>query len=317
MSVQYLRIPDLKKRTWLITGGNSGLGYQCARFLSQQHPDDVIVITSRDGRRGQAAAANLRKSGAQIEVLPLDLANLANVRAFPATFRQKRLPPLAGIVCNAGGQSVGAPERTVDGYEVTFQSNHLGHYLLTRLMLHDVQTEGRIVFVSSNTHDPLTKTGMPEPRFQNPTAIANDLEPGADAGRRRYTTSKLCNIYNAYELAERLAASADERLRSIRVNAFDPGMMPGTGLARNHPAPLRFVWRYVLPVLTLFQRNVNRPSTSGRRLSRLADGNMGDATGKYISEGRETRSSALSYDKNNALRLWNASADMVGLPQEL
>jgi NAD(P)-dependent dehydrogenase (short-subunit alcohol dehydrogenase family) len=306
-----------KKQTWLITGGNSGLGYQCARFLSERRPDDVIVITSRDVCRGEAAAANLRKGGAHIEVLPLDLANLASVRAIPAAFRQKKLPPLASIVCNAGGQSVGAPELTADGFEVTFQSNHLGHYLLTRLMLDDLQADGHIVFVSSNTHDPLAKTGMPEPCFQSTAQMARDLEPGMKQGQRRYTTFKICNIYNAYELSSRLRNSGDDRLRSIRVNAFDPGMMPGTGLARTYPAALGFVWRYVMPVLTVFQRNVNRPSVSGKRLARLVDGSMGDATGKYFSEGRDTRSSALSYDGNNALELWNTSADMVGLLREL
>lgn len=62
--------------------------------------------------------------------------------------------------------------------------------------------------------------------------------------------------------------------QSIRVNALDPGMMPGTGLARTNSAPLRFVWNYILPALTLFQ-NVNRPVTSGRRLAALASGQMG------------------------------------------
>jgi NAD(P)-dependent dehydrogenase (short-subunit alcohol dehydrogenase family) len=306
-----------KKQTWLITGGNSGLGYQCARFLCERHPDDVIVITSRDVGRGETAAAKLRKGGAHIEMLPLDLANLASVRAFPAAFRQKNLPPLAGIVCNAGGQSVGIPELTADGFEVTFQSNYLGHYLLTRLMLDDLQVNGHIVFVSSNTHDPLAKTGMPEPYFRSTAQMARDLEPGRKQGQRRYTTSKLCNIYNAYELSSRLETSGDDRLRSIRVNAFDLGMMPGTGLARSYPAPLRFVWSYVLPVLTVFQRNANQPSVSGERLARLVDGSMGDATGRYFSEGRVTRSSAQSYDRNNSLELWDTSADIVGHSREL
>jgi NAD(P)-dependent dehydrogenase (short-subunit alcohol dehydrogenase family) len=261
--------------------------------------------------------ASVSKGGAHVEVLPLDLANLANVRAFPAAFRQKTLPPLAGIVCNAGGQSVGTPELTADGFEVTFQSNYLGHYLLTRLMLDDLQANGHIVFVSSNTHDPLAKTGMPEPYFRSTAQMARDLEPGRKQGQRRYTTSKLCNIYNAYELSSRLGISGDDRLRSIRVNAFDPGMMPGTGLARSYPTALRFVWRYALPVLTVFQRNVNQPSVSGERLARLVDGSMEDATGKYISEGRDTRSSAQPYDRNNSLVLWDASADMVGLSRDL
>jgi NAD(P)-dependent dehydrogenase (short-subunit alcohol dehydrogenase family) len=304
------------KRTWIVTGGNTGLGLECARNLARD-PDNLVVIACRDPEKGEQAATTLRESGGAVQVLALDLSKLSSVRGFVEQFRGANLPPLAGIVCNAGVQSVEVPTRTAEGYETTFAVNHLGHYLLTRLLLPDLKAGGSIVFVSSNTHDPKAKTGMPEPRYQNAKALAADFEVDADAGRRRYTTSKLCNIYNTYELARRLGESPDPRLRSLRVNAFDPGMMPGTGLARTYPAPLRFIWNYILPLATLFQRNVNRVSTSGARLARLASGGMGNATGKYYSDGRETRSSALSYNADNARELWNSSADITGLPHDL
>jgi NAD(P)-dependent dehydrogenase (short-subunit alcohol dehydrogenase family) len=193
----------------------------------------------------------------------------------------------------------------------------LAHYLLTRLLLPDLQAEGHIVFVSSGTHDPNEKSGLPEPRYVSAKAVAADFEAGATAGRRRYTTSKLGNVYCTYEYARRLAGASDPRLRSIRVNAFDPGLMPGTGLARTYPAPLRLIWNYVLPVLTLFWRNVHRPSTSGKRLAALATGGMGPSTGKYYSDGRDVRSSTLSYDTTRARDLWDTSADMTGLPRDL
>ena len=158
---------------------------------------------------------------------------------------------------------------------------------------------------------------MPAPRYETAEALAHDLEPSAEAGKRRYTTSKLCNIYTTFELAGHLAASPDARLQSIRVNAFDPSMMPGTGLAQTYPPVLRFAWHYVLPTLTLFQRNVNTPSKSGKRLAQLAAGSEGSATGKYFSDGRETPSSELSLDKARALDLWNSSADMTRLPRDL
>jgi NAD(P)-dependent dehydrogenase (short-subunit alcohol dehydrogenase family) len=305
-----------QKNTWIVTGGNTGLGYECTRNLARD-PDNLVVIACRDPKKGEQAATTLRQSGGAVQVLALDLSNLSSVRAFVDEFRGANLPPLAGIICNAGVQSVEVPTRTAEGYETTFAVNHLGHYLLTRLLLADLKADGSIVFVSSDTHDPKEKTGLPAPRYQSAKAVATDFEVGADAGRRRYTTSKLCNIYNTYELARRLAESSDPRLRSIRVNAFDPGMMPGTGLARTYPAPLRFVWNYILPLATFFRRNVNRPSTSGARLAKLASGEMGNATGKYYSAGRETRSSALSYNADNARELWNASADMTGLSHDL
>jgi NAD(P)-dependent dehydrogenase (short-subunit alcohol dehydrogenase family) len=303
-------------RTWIVTGGNAGLGFQCCRFLAQQ-PGSLIVIACRDARKGEAAAQGLRREGGAAEVLPLDLNALGAVRAFVEAFRRADLPPLAGIICNAGIQIITAPTQTADGFETTFGVNHLAHYLLVRLLLDDLDAGGNIVFVSSNTHDPEQKTGLPEPRFDGAWAVAHDLESGADAGRRRYTTSKLCNIYGTYELARQLDQSGDPRLQSIHVNAFDPGMMPGTGLARTYPAPLRFVWNYVLPALTLFQKNVNRPSTSGRRLAALASGQMGELKGKYVSMGEVFPSSPLSHDASKAWDLWKVSAEMTGLPGRL
>ena len=302
--------------TFIVTGGNTGLGFQCASALDADH-GRVVVIACRDVKAAEPAAQKLRRGGGRVEVLPLDLSKQSSVHAFVDEFRARKLPPLTGVVCNAGGQNVGAPTRTAEGFETTFGVNHLGHYLLARLLLPDLAPGGRITFVASNTHDPEQKTGMPAPRYEGAEAAAHDFEPGAEAGKRRYTTSKLCNILTVYELAQRLAASPDPRLQSIRVNAFDPGMMPGTGLAQSYPPLLRFAWRYVLPALTLVQRNVNTPAKSGRRLARLAAGSETGVTGKYFSDGRETQSSELSLNKTIAADLWNGSADMTHLPHDL
>jgi hypothetical protein len=126
----------------------------------------------------------------------------------------------------------------------------------------------------------------------------------------------LCNIYCTYEFAKRLASTSDARLQSICVSAFDPGMMPGTGLGRSYPALLRLVWNYIHPVLAFFQRNVHRPAQSGRRLATLVF-DASKTTGRYYSDGREARSSALSYNEENAAELWDASADLVGLPRSI
>jgi NAD(P)-dependent dehydrogenase (short-subunit alcohol dehydrogenase family) len=204
-----------------------------------------------------------------------------------------------------------------EGYERTFGVNHLGHYLLTRLLLPELSNEGRVTFVSSGTHDPEQKTGMPAPHHTTAKALAHDFEPGMQAGQRRYTASKLCNIYCTYEYARRSAGSPGPRLQSLRVNAFDPGLMPAAGLARTYSPALRFVYRYILPVLSLFVSNIHSPATSGPRLVLLASGGEGPTTGKYFPDGREIRSSVESYDTRNALDLWNTSAEMTGLPSEL
>jgi NAD(P)-dependent dehydrogenase (short-subunit alcohol dehydrogenase family) len=303
-------------KTLIVTGGNSGLGFECASALAKDM-SVLVIIACRNVQQGEQAAQRMRDAGGNARVLPLDLAKQASVHAFVEAFRKGQFPPLAGVVCNAGGQNIAAPTKTEEGYETTFAVNHLGHYLLTRLLLPDLASGARITFVSSGTHDPKQKTGMPEPRYITAEALAHDFGPSPKAGRRRYTTSKLCNVYCTYEYARRFAASLDPRLRSLRVNAFDPGLMPATGLARTYSAPLRFVARYTLPALSLFVSNIHSPATSGRRLALLASGGEGSATGKYFSDGREIQSSAESYDTQNALDLWNTSAEMTSLPPEL
>jgi NAD(P)-dependent dehydrogenase (short-subunit alcohol dehydrogenase family) len=222
-------------------------------------------------------------------------------------------PPLACVICNAGLQNIGAPAKTRDGYEETFGVNHLGHFLLSNLLLPEMASGGKFIFVSSGTHDPNQKAPLPEPRYEDAEKVAADFEPGTDAGRRRYTTSKLCNVYCTYEFARRLESSGDPRLRSIRVLAFDPGLMPGTGLARTYAPAMQFAWNYVLPVATLFMRNAHMPAKSGKRLADLATDFENPATAKYYSDGKEKRSSDLSYDLGNAKELWETSARMVGI----
>ena len=303
-------------RTYIVTGGNSGLGLACASALAKDQ-STLVVIACRNVEQGELAARRVRAAKSNAEILPLDLAKQTSVRRFVEVFREHRHPPLAGIVCNAGLQNVAIPTKTEEGYETTFAVNHLGHYLLARLLLPDLAPNARITFVSSGTHDSAQNTGMPAPRYTTAVAVAHDFEPGGNAGRRRYTTSKLCNIYCTYEYARRFAASSDSRLQSLRVNAFDPGLMPATGLARTYPAPLRLVSRYILPLLSLFVSNIHSPVTSGRRLAQLGSGSEGSTTGKYFSDGRQIPSSKESYDLQRALDLWNTSAQMTGLPAEL
>jgi len=305
-----------QKQTYIVTGGNIGLGYQCARFLGVD-AKNLVVIACRNKAKAAQAADRLRQSGCAVKYLPLDLASIESVRLFVKEYNQMNLPPLAGIVCNAGIQNVTTPTRTTDGYEATFEVNHLAHYLLVRLLLPSVQSNGHIVFVSSGTHDPNEKTGLPEPRYITAKAIADDFEAGIKAGQRRYTTSKLCNLYCTYELARRLGEASDARLRSISVSAFDPGMMPGTGLARAYPAPLQFIWNYVLPATTLFQRNVHLVAKSGNRLAALVMDSGTATNGKYYSDGKKRPSSPLSYSRENAIDLWDTSADMLNLPREI
>ncbi len=226
-------------------------------------------------------------------------------------------PVACALVCNGGVQSGGEMTFTKEGFESTFGVNHLGHFLLVNLLAPRLIPPARVVLVASGTHDPAQKTGMPAPAWNDPAALAKgELGPttGKDspivAGRRRYTTSKLASLYFNYGLVSRVPAG-------VTVNAFDPGLMPGTGLTREAGAPLRFVWNHVLPRILPLLRvvlypNIHTPAESGAALARLvADPALAQTTGKYFEGGREIRSSQESYDEDRAERLWQVSDELT------
>jgi hypothetical protein len=142
-----------------------------------------------------------------------------------------------------------------------------------------------VVVVSSGTHDPKQGSSIPVPGFVDPEYLAQperDATHAFEQGdklrvvmQRRYGTSKLCNLYLVYELNRRIGDGRATIPSSVTVNAFDPGLMPGTGLARACPPVLRFIWNCVLPTVRPLLRlmmgdNVNSPQASGQILADLA-----------------------------------------------
>ena len=249
----------MNTKTTIITGASSGLGLECARALLAGDPSWHIVLAVRDIGRGTEAVEQLGEPQ-RCAVMSMDLASLTSVHSFVEDVRAAALPPLHAIVCNAGVQVVSGTEWTKDGVELTFGVNHLGHFALAQGLLGALARPTRIVVVSSGTHDPAKHTGMPDPRYTSAAELAHPrVEQAADDGRRRYTTSKLCNVLFAYELDRRVG-------EGVTVNAFDPGLMPGSGLARDYPPLQRLAWRYLLPALRVLP-GVRSTRTSGRYLA--------------------------------------------------
>jgi protochlorophyllide reductase len=192
---------------------------------------------------------------------------------------------LAGIACNAGLQAGGPLRRSADGHELTFATNHLGHFLLVHELLGLLAPGAAVVSTASGTHDPADRLAR---RFRFRGAVF----PGAEAVARgeldgsvpekqramdRYATSKLCNVLFAYAMAARVPASA------ARFLAFDPGLMPGTGLARDLSAPERFAWSYAMPLLRFFVPGVSSPARSGAALAKLlGEPRLAPGTGLHL-----------------------------------
>ncbi len=307
-------------KTALVTGGNIGLGYECALELARKY-DYRVVLACRDAAKASVAAERIKRKvkNAQIECVPLDLSSFQSIRSCVDAIRERELGPIDLLFCNAGIQIVNGLNTSPSGVELTFATNHLGHFLLSNLCLTEMSKKGVIVFTASGTHDPAQKTGIPAPQFATAELVAfpdKDRRDHGDtkvqAGQRRYSTSKLCNVMCAYEMSRRLRAIDPQS--GLRVLAFDPGMMPGTGLARTYPPIIRFLWSRVLPVMTLWGRNVNTPRTSGRRLARLgADPAFQHSDGGYYEGLAPIKSSKASYDQVAWADLWEVSERLVGL----
>jgi len=291
----------------LITGANGALGLATARQLLARNVPVLLAC-----RRLESAHAARQQLNADVQIAELDVSDLASVRRLAST-----VGPLGGLVCNAGIQIVSDTRRTPEGVEETFATNHLGHFLLARSLLPALDPGARVVFVASNTHDPRRCTGMPAPQLADLEAVASgDAFAGEStelAGRRRYTTSKLCNVLCAYELAKRLPGS---RWSGLQVVAFDPGLMPGTGLAREYGPLASWAWRNLMPAATGLVPNVNTVTRSAARLAAVVQGELA-AQGGYVSKGKLERSSAESYDPELARKLWELSSNLAGVPSAL
>lgn len=297
----------------LITGGNSGIGLECAKELAREGWH--VWIASRNRAASEAAARHMR---GKVEVLEVDLASLDSVRALARELEARNVP-LKALVCNAGLQYLQGPKLTRDGLELTFEANHLGHFLLANLLLPRLAANApaRIVVVSSGVHDPAMKTGVPVPQIGNieTLAVTGSGKQGEWNGLRAYSNSKLCNLWFAYELARRVPPD------KITVNAWEPGLVPGSGLARDYPAPLKLLWDWVAPplaaALTVFYPKVSTMRKSGESLARMViDPILADTTGCYFpshTHWEEAKSSDESYDADKARALWDVSARLAKL----
>ena len=300
----------------IITGANSGIGFECALQMAKLAPDDQIILACRNVQAGNEAIDKIKQktNHTNLYCLLLDLASLPSIREFKAAFLQLPGTVITALVNNAGLQNIGKTDYTKDGFEISFGINHLGGFYLTLLLLPYIEKNGSITFTTSDTHDPATKTAIEPPVYTSGKELAYPKESSEKAsivGQRRYSTSKLCNVMTTYILHEKLAAQA------IRVNAFDPGLTPGTGLAKSYPIHLRFAWNNIMPVLKYFRKNTNSPATSGSRLANLAiSTELSHLRGIYYSDGSVTKSSIDSYNKSYQDDLWKSSIELTGIRPE-
>lgn len=186
----------------------------------------------------------------------LDLGSLTSTRA-----AVQAVGPVDVAVMNAALQSTGPRQMTADGYEATFQVNHLAHLMLLDGLLDRDGLPARIITLGSATHDSSSRTGMPAPMEDDLRVMAEGGEDDDRAGQRRYSTSKLLTTATALGLAR-------ER-PDVHVTCFDPGAMLGTGLYRDYPGWQQAAFKATSRLLSVIP-SFNTPEKSGVALVRLA-----------------------------------------------
>ncbi|KAF7876774.1 hypothetical protein EAF04_001857 [Stromatinia cepivora] len=299
------------KYSIIITGGTMNLGYQAALKIAKEHPDYLIVIASRSDKDNSAQTINKTLHQENTIFMQLDLSDSKNIQSFAEKWiSDSTKPRIKALVLNAGLQFPAGLVMTPEGLEKTFAVAHVGHALLFFLLCPHLAPDSRVVLTSSGTHDPAQKSGLPEPEYNTAEDLAHPPESMIKIpGRKRYTTAKLCNVLFAYALSRKLSERAPER--HITVTAMDPGLMPGTGLAREANEFVKWLWNSVLPHLLgllrlLVMANTHTPAESGAALARLAIGaDVEGATGRYFEGLEEIKSSVDSYDENKQEDLWN------------
>ena len=273
----------MQGKTCLITGGSDGIGYAAARELAQLGA--TVLIVGRNAMKTATAVARIieETDNGAVRYLLADLSSLGDVRRLAAQVKEG-IPRLDVLVNNAGAIFL-SHRRSVDGIEMTFALNHLGHFLLTTLLLDLLRDSApaRIVNVSSRAH------------FSAGNFRLEDLpRPGSNGGYRAYGRSKLCNILFTYELARRLEGSG------VTVNALHPGLVR-TNIARNNGLLGRVVNFFI------GARGVDAVK-GAKTLNYLASSpEVEGLTGKYFVDCRAVPSSALSYDDGLASDLWELS----------
>lgn len=298
------------KNSVIITGGTSGMGYHAALMIAKQHPEYLVVIASRSDKDNAADAINKALGQSNTAFMALDLGNPANVRRFAESWiADKTKPQIQALVLNAAMQFPTTLHLTDEGIEKTFAIAHAGHAILFHLLCPHLAAGARVVVTSSGTHDPAQKSGLPDAEYNSAEELARPPASQLEIpGRKRYSTAKLCNVLWTYALARRLAERAPGR--RITVTAMDPGLMPGTGLARNGTGFEQWVFRSVMPYLIgllrlVYNPNVHTAEESAAALARLAVApDVEGVTGKYYEGMREIKSSEDSYDVGKQDDLW-------------
>ncbi|WP_201756630.1 SDR family oxidoreductase [Corallococcus silvisoli] len=285
-----LREDRLDGKVCLITGATGGIGQETAKALARGGA--TLVLSGRDEARTAATVAAVREAApdARVESLLADLSSLASVRELAQAFRARH--SRLDVLINNAGLIIDRRRVTVDGYEATFATNHLSHFLLTHLLRDLLVASGpaRILNVSSQGHRLARADFLDDPQ----------TEHHRYDGIRVYGNAKLSNILFTKGLAKRLQGTR------VTANALHPGVVR-TGFGHNSEGLFRHLVKLAAPFML--------SSEQGARTSvyLASSPEVAGVSGEYFIKCRKVKPSSAARDEALAERLWQVSEQLTGV----
>jgi NAD(P)-dependent dehydrogenase (short-subunit alcohol dehydrogenase family) len=295
-------IPNLTGKVIVVTGANSGLGFECSKTFAQKGA--AVVMTARNMAKGEKARAKILQAhpGADVDLMQLDVGDLSSVREFVTAFKSK-YDRLDILLNNAGLMAIPRQE-TADGFEMQFGVNHLAHFALTGLLL-----------------DVIIKT--PGARIHNVTSTANfmgainfdDLMGKEEYSRwGAYGQSKLANVFFTFELDKRLKAAGLDTM----ANVSHPGLVIGNLQANSVEQSGTRMEAVLYQLSRLFlARDVSKgvqPMLYGMTAEDAKGGVLyGPKYIHHLGPVAETRANEAAYDDEALRRFWEVSEALTGV----
>ncbi len=272
---------DLKDRTYVVTGANTGIGKETVRALAARGARVVLASRSADKTKPVIDELARATGNDRLEFLALELGDLAAVRTAAAELLARDLP-IHGLINNAG--LAGVRGLTKDGFELAFGTNHLGHFLFTTLLLERIRASGpaRIVNVSSQSH--YSAKGIDWDAVKKPTR--------STTGMAEYAVSKLANVLFTRELAKRIPAS------EVTNYALHPGVIASDIWQRRVP-------RFLAAIPKLFMKSTADGAKTTIYCATSPE--CASHNGRFYTDSKEKRASRVADDDALAAELWKRS----------
>jgi NAD(P)-dependent dehydrogenase (short-subunit alcohol dehydrogenase family) len=273
---------ELHEKTILVTGASSGVGLVSAKQLAARGAHVVLAVRNR--AKCEPVKADIERDGGSCEILELDTSDLASVKS--AADRFLASGRALDVLMNNAGQA-GARGISKDGFELTFATNHLGHFLLTEKLLPLLKAapQGRVVNVSSKSH--YQAKAIDWDALRKPSTSVTGLP--------EYEVSKLCNVLHAKELARRLEGT------KVTTYSLHPGVV-ATDAWRQIPGPIAWLMKRFM---------ITSEDGAKTQIRCAAAPELATETGLYYDSEKPRTPSKLARDEALARELWDKSAAWV------